>query len=96
MKSLRKKSYRNPGNKKFCKTNKKYSGKSFQQTGTSGRQNFRALMTNQILKKKTEEFQTTDTRAAKGICKNSVTPPKDKNLQIMGIKEEKRCNQTYG
>jgi hypothetical protein len=41
MESLRKKSNRNPGNKKFLKSTKKYSGKPLKQTGTSGRQNFR-------------------------------------------------------
>jgi hypothetical protein len=42
----KKESNRNPGNKKFLKSNKKYSRKPLQQTGTSGRQNFRAQKKN--------------------------------------------------
>jgi hypothetical protein len=37
----KKESNRKPRNKKLLKSDKKYSGKLFQQTGTSGRQNFR-------------------------------------------------------
>jgi hypothetical protein len=39
MENLRKKSNRNPGNKKFLKSNKKYREQPLQQTRTSRRQN---------------------------------------------------------
>jgi hypothetical protein len=39
--SLKKEPNRNPGNKKFLKSNKKHSWKPFQETGTSGGHNFR-------------------------------------------------------
>jgi hypothetical protein len=42
MENLRKKSNRNPGNKKSLFSNKKHSGGPLQQTRTSGRQNLRA------------------------------------------------------
>jgi hypothetical protein len=29
----------------------------------------------------------------KGLCKNSPTPSKEKNLRIMGLEKEKRCKQ---
>jgi hypothetical protein len=37
-KPQKKEQNRNPGNKKFLKSNKKFSGKPLQQTRTSGRQ----------------------------------------------------------
>jgi hypothetical protein len=42
LKKKKKELKRNAGNKKFLKSNKKYSSKPLQQTGTSGLQNFRA------------------------------------------------------
>jgi hypothetical protein len=53
MENLRnKESNRNPGNKKFLKSNKKYSRKLLQQTRTSGRQNLRAQRQNRCQRKK--------------------------------------------
>jgi hypothetical protein len=41
-KPQKKESNRNPGKKKSLESNKKHSGRPFQQTRTSGRQNLRA------------------------------------------------------
>jgi hypothetical protein len=55
MESLQKTIKTDSGNKKFLKSNEKCNWKPLQQTGTSGRQNFRAQRQNRY-KEKTKEF----------------------------------------
>jgi hypothetical protein len=45
------------------------------------------------IKGKTEELLVNNSRPAKGICKNSLTPSKDQTRESWALKKEKRCKQ---
>jgi hypothetical protein len=87
MENFRKKSNRNPGNKKSLTSNKKYSGKLLQKTRTSRRQNFMAQRQNRYQRKKPEEFLDKRLNSCERNIQEISNFTKRQNLETMGIEE---------